>query len=143
MARLTTAQVTRLDKSNPENQRVQAWASVKETQDYAPILIEAEIAADSTGNPTVFTAPYAMRVTDIDVLAYATSGGGTLSPYKNGNLLMCTAIACAVDGVKTRMSAGAVVANRAYLTLAAGDTITVDAANAADRGVISFWARRI
>jgi len=56
---------------------------------------------------------------------------------------MCTAITCAVDGAVARMAAGAVVANKAFLILATGDTVNVIAAGAGDRGIVTFLAVRI
>lgn len=134
----TTAEATRLDKSNPELERTGAFNRVK----YAPVIFQYKIEADATGAPTAFVAPFPMEISDITVLAQATVGGGTVTPQKGADA-MCTAIACATDGAMTRMSAGAVVANKARLILAAGDLVKVDAANAGDRGIVTFLGYRI
>ena len=140
MAILTAAQATRLDKSNPEFERSTPFADLKETQAYAPVVITYEVAADSTGAPTAFTAPFAMQILDIIVQCKATVGGGTITPQK-GSDAMCTAIACATDGAVTRMSAG--VTTPARLVLASGDLVKVDAANAGDRGLVTFIGKRL
>jgi hypothetical protein len=54
---------------------------------------------------------------------------------------MCTAIACATDGTVIHMSAG--TTTETNLVLAAGDTVNVDAANAADRGIVTFIGIRV
>lgn len=142
MSRLTAIQAAKIDRMNPDAQAAQLGSSVKETQDYAPVIIGFDITADATGAPTAFVAPFAMRIVDIIVWAKATEGGGAITPLK-GSDAMCTAIACATDGAVTHMSAGAVVANAARLTLAAGDVVKVDAANAADRGTVTFIGIRV
>lgn len=142
MSRLTENQAKKIDVMNPDAQVAQLGSSLKETQDYAPVIISYDITADATGAPTAFTAPFAMRIVDIIVWAKATVGGGAITPQK-GSDAMCTAIACATDGAVTHMSAGAVVANAARLTLAAGDVVKVDAANAGDRGTVTFVGIRV
>ncbi len=142
MSRLTENQAKKIDVMNPDAQAAQLGSSLKETQDYAPVIISYDITADATDAPTAFVAPFAMRIVDIIVWAKATVGGGAITPQK-GSDAMCTAIACAADGAVTHMSAGAVVANAARLTLAAGDAVKVDAANAADRGTVTFIGIRV
>lgn len=53
---------------------------------------------------------------------------------------MCTAIACAVDGVVTHMSAGA---DDTKLLLPKGTYVKVDASAADVRGRITFIAERV
>jgi hypothetical protein len=142
MARLTANQAEKINRMNPDAQAAALGSSVKETQDYAPVVISYDIEADATDAPTAFTAPFAMRIVDIIVWAKATVGGGAITPQK-GSDAMCTAIACATNGAVTHMSAGAVVANAARLTLAAGDAVKVDAANAGDRGTVTFIGQRL
>src|SRR5512133_2831233 len=100
MAMFSSTETARLDDSNPEFERAGAFARLA----YSPVLITYSVAADSTGNPVAFTAPFAMRIVDIIVEAQATSGGATLT-FTNGASAMCTAIACAADGAVTHMSA--------------------------------------
>ncbi len=142
MSRLTAVQAEKINRMNGDAQAAQLGSSLKETQDYAPVIFEYNVTADATGAPTAFTAPFAMRIVDIIVWAKATVEGGAITPLK-GSDAMCTAIACATDGAVTHMSAGAVVANAARLTLAAGDVVKVDAANADDRGTVTFIGIRV
>lgn len=114
--------------------------AIDELINYAPVAISYEVSADATGAPTAFIAPFAMRIIDIIVQAKATVGGGSITPLK-GDDAMCTAIACATDGNVSRMVAGATTPAR--LVLAAGDTVKVDAANAGDRGTVTFLAVRV
>lgn len=115
---------------------------LNELNQYSPVIVEYAVAADRTAAVQAFVAPFPMRITRIDVLAQASSGGGTITPRKATNA-MCTAITCAVDGVVASMAAGAVVANAAYLILAKGDVVNVIAANAADRGIVTFYGVRV
>jgi hypothetical protein len=113
-----------------------------ETNAYGPVVFKFAITVDSTVAKAAFVAPFAMQILDITVLAQATSGGGTVTPRK-GVDAMCTAIGMATDGTVTRFAAGAVVANAARLTLAAGDTVNIITAGAADRGIITFTGVRV
>ena len=141
MARITSTEAGILNNMNPAGQRVALGDSLKETQDYAPVIFSYEVAADATGNPVAFTAPFAMRIVDIIVQATATSSSGSLLPAKNTSSAMCTAIACATDGAVVHMSAG--TTTEANLVLAAGDTVNLDANGATDRGIVTFIGIRI
>lgn len=141
MAVLTSAQAVIVNKMNPAAEKVALGTSLKESQDYQVVGFSYTVAADATGNPTAFTAPFAMRIVDVIVQATATSASGTILPYKNGTGAMCTAIACATDGAVTHMSAG--TTTEANLVLAAADTVTVDANGANDRGIVTFIAVRV
>lgn len=142
MSILSAIQAAIVDKMLPDSQKVKLGESIRETQLYAPVIFRHKVTADATGAPTAFVAPFAMEIAEVIVQAQATVGGGTITPLK-GTDAMCTAIACAVDGAITYMSAGAVVANAARLILAAGDVVKVDAANAGDRGIITFIGARL
>lgn len=91
---------------------------------YGPVVFTYAVAADATTALTAFTAPFAFRVLDIIVKANATNASGTLVPQK-GATALCTGITCATDGAVSRLSAGAVTANDANLTFAAGDLFKV------------------
>ena len=106
----------------------------------APVIFEYSITADaSDGDLTAFTAPFAMRLTDITVRATATSSQGTVTP-KKGTDAMCTAITCATDKAVTSWSAGV---EAAHILLAAGDVVNVETNGAADRGVVAFTGARL
>jgi len=124
-----------LNNTSPDAQRVRLGDCVA----YAPVIFAYAITADATGNPTAFTAPFAMQIDDIHVIATATSGGGTVIP-KKGTDAICTEIACATDGALARMAAGV---DDTKLVLAAGDTVGVDANGAADRGIVVFIGHRL
>lgn len=144
MSILTAIQAAIVNKMHPDAQKVALGDSIRETQRYAPVAINYEIAADATGAPTAFTAPFAMDIVDIIVQARATSSAATVSPINagtgSGTDIMCTAIACATDGVVSHMAAGA---DDAQLRLEAGDVIKVDASAAAVRALITFVGVRV
>lgn len=107
--------------------------------------LDRSAAAFSAAPVAVFTAPYAMRIDDVIVNAQATEGSGTVT-VMNGSDQICTAIACDTDGAVTHMSAGAVVANKARLVLAAGDIVNVqaDGGTAANiRGIVTVLGHRV
>lgn len=91
---------------------------------YGPVVFTYTVAADATTAVTAFTAPFAFRVLDIIVKANATNASGTLVPQK-GATALCTGITCAADGAVSRLAAGAVTANDANLTFAAGDLFKI------------------
>jgi hypothetical protein len=145
MARLTATQAEIINNMNPTAQAVSLGTSLKEDQDYGVIAIQAAVTANASTAIVSFVAPYAMLIFDIIVRATVTEGSGTLQPLKGTNA-MCTAIACATDGTVSRLAAGAVVANDARLTLAAGDTVNILAAGgtaANIRGIVTYLAIRI
>jgi predicted dinucleotide-utilizing enzyme len=135
MAMFSSTETARLDDSNPEFERVGAFARLA----YSPVLITYSVAADSTGNPVAFTAPFAMRIVDIIVEAQANSAEATLA-FTNGASAMCAAIACAADGAVTHMSAGA---DDTKLLLASGAVVSVDASAADVRGLITFIGYKV
>lgn len=124
------------------NQPKTANQQINDLNQYGGVTIKYDIVADATGTLAAFVAPFPMQILDIHVIAQATSGGGTVTP-KKGTDAMCTAIACATDGAIARLAAGAVVANKAFLILAAGDTVNVTTAGAADRGIVVFQGVRV
>ena len=134
---MTTAQATRLDKSNPEFQRATPFARVQSQEAYGLVVLTKAITADATGEVAV-DIPFAVEVIDVIVQARATVGGGTMT-LKKGATAITNAIVCAVDTTITR--AGTI--DDAQSTLAAGDTVTIDAANAGDRALVSILCRRL
>ena len=138
MNQLTAVEAKRLDRSNPELERVSAFQKINERQTGGVVAftLDKSDAAFSEAAVAVFTAPYAMRIIDVIVTACATEGSGTAKIMK-GTDEICTAITCAADGAVTHMSAGAVVAN---MVLAAGDVINAQAAGGTAtkiRGIIT------
>ena len=107
--------------------------------------LDRSATAFSAATAAVFTAPYAMRIDEVIVNAQATEGSGVVTVRK-GSDAICTAIACDTDGAVVRMSAGAVVANKARLVLAAGDVISAQASGGTAtniRGIITVMGHRI
>ena len=138
MNQLTAVEAKRLDRSNPELERVSAFQKINERQTGGVVAftLDKSAAAFSEEAVEVFTAPYAMRIIDVIVTACVTEGSGTAKIMK-GTDEICTAIACAADGTVTHMSAGA---NKARMVLAAGDVIKAQAAGgtaANIRGIIT------
>lgn len=131
----------KLNDMHPTFQELKAGDAIA----YAPVCITYNANSDHSAAKDAFVAPFAMRIVDIIVKANATNALGTLVPQK-GTDAMCTGITCAADGAVSRLADGAVVANDARLTLAAGDTVKVlssggTAANT--RGFVTFVAVRV
>lgn len=95
------------------------------------------IEADATSEKSV-PIPFACEVVDVIVQARATSGGGTAT-LKKGSNAISDAIAMATDKAITR--AGSI--DDAYSTLAEGDAVSVDAAGANDRGLVTILVRKL
>ena len=128
MNQLSAVEAKRIDRSNPELERVSAFQKINERQTggVTAYTLDKSAAAFSAAAVAVFTVPYAMRIIDVIVTACATEENGAFTVYK-GTDAIGTAIACAADGAVTHMSAGAVVANKARMVLAAGDVINAQA----------------
>jgi hypothetical protein len=109
---------------------------------YSPVIVTYDVASDHSTAKPAFVAPFPMRIVDIIVAAQATSGSGSITPRK-GTDAMCTAIGCATDGAVARFAAGAVVANKAFMVLAKGDTVNVIANGSTDRGIVTFIGVRV
>ena len=129
MNMLTSNEIARLDGANPEFERATPFAKMADgfTGNLVSFTLDKSAAAFSAAAAEVFTAPYAMRVVDAIALAQADSASGTVKVMK-GTDEICTALVCAVNGVPSHIAAGAIVANKARLVLAAGDKINVQAA---------------
>ena len=141
MNQLTAVEAKRLDRSNPELERVSAFQKINERQTGGVVAftLDKSAAAFSEEAVAVFTAPYAMRIIDVIVTGCADMESGTAKIMKGADEI-CTAIACAANGAVTHMSAGAVVDNKARMVLAAGDVINAQAAGGTAtsiRGIIT------
>ena len=95
------------------------------------------IDADATGEKAV-PIPFKCEVIDVIVQCRAASGGGTAT-LKKGSTAITDAIIMAVDKVITR--AGTI--DDAQSSLNEGDAVSVDCANAADRGLVTLLVRRV
>lgn len=128
MNQLTAVEAKRLDRSNPELERVSAFQKINERQTGGVVAftLDKSDGAFNTEAVAVFTAPYAMRIIDVIVTACATEANGAVTVYK-GTDAIGAAIACADDGAVTHISAGVAVANKAHMVLAAGDVIKAQA----------------
>jgi len=124
MNQLTAVEAKRIDRSNPELERVSAFQKINERQTGSVVAytLDKSAAAFNAAAVAVFTVPYAMRIIDVIVTACATEENGAVTVYK-GTDAIGTAIACAADGAVTHISAGVVVANKARMVLAAGDVV--------------------
>lgn len=147
MNMLTSNEVARLDGANPEFERATPFAKMADgfAGNLVSFTLDKSAGAFNAAAVPVFTAPYAMRIIDVIVNAQATEGSGTAQILK-GTDQICTAIACAADGAVTHMSAGALVANKARLVLAAGDVVKALAAGgtaANIRGIITVVGQRL
>lgn len=145
MTKLSTVLADIINRFHPDAQRVSLGSHMKEMQDTGLVAFTYAVASDHSTAKDAFVAPFAMRIVDVIVKANATNASGTLVPQKGADA-MCTGITCAADGAVSRLAAGAVVANDARLSLAAGDTVKVlssggTAANT--RGHVTFLAVRL
>lgn len=143
--RITAIEAEKITRMHPDAQAIGLGAKVKDIQDYAPVAITFAITADATGEPVAFTAPFAMEIVDVIVQARAAATGQTVTPINAGPAgsatdAMCTAIACAADGVVAHMAAGAAATK---LRLAAGDIVKVNASANTVRGLVTFLAVRV
>jgi len=96
-----------------------------------------EITADATSEKTV-PIPFKCEVIDVIVQARATSGGGTAT-LKKGSTAITDAIVMATD--KAIVRAGTI--DDAQSSLNEGDAVSVDAAGANDRGLVTILVRRV
>ena len=140
MNQLTAVEAKRLDRSNPELERVSAFQKINERQTGGVVAftLDKSAAPFNAAKVPVFTAPYAMRIIDVIVTACATEANGAVTVYKGDNAIG-DAIACAADGAVTHISAG--VENKARMVLAAGDVVnaqvTAGTTPANVRGIIT------
>jgi hypothetical protein len=129
MAVFSTTARDILDKSSlPEFQAQQLGTALYEQGTGQLVAFTRDnTAAFNAAAVPVFTAPFAMQIVNVIVEAHATEGSGTVKVMKAADDI-CTAIACAADGVVSQMSAGASNATKARRTLAAGDIVNIQAA---------------
>ena len=142
MNQLTAVEAKRLDRSNPELERVSAFQKINERQTGGVVAftLDKSAAAFNTAKVPVFTAPFAMRIIDAIVTGCATETNGAVTVYK-GTDAIGDAITCAVDGAVTHLSAGVEVANKARMVLAAGDVVNAQVTGGSDatkvRGIVT------
>lgn len=119
--------------------------TANQTLNLAPVIFSYEVAADATTAVTAFVAPADIYVVDVIVEARATSSAATMSILNAGTAgsgtdAMCTAIACAADGVVSHMSAGA---DDTKLLLPKGTYVKLDASAADVRARVTFIGIRV
>lgn len=134
----TSDQAIRINKMSPAAERDGLGDEVKRLGDtgaFQGITLVCNVVADATGGKAV-PIPYAMEVLDVCTQCRAANANGTMK-IKKGASDITDAMICAVDKVVTR--AGTI--DDAQSTLAAGDTVTVVAAQAGDRGLITIFGR--
>jgi hypothetical protein len=104
-----------------------------------PVVIEFDVTADASSGIKIFDAnlPDKIEIVDVVIKCKATSAGGTLK-ITDGTNDISNAVVCATDDAVTR--AGSIA--DAYATLSEGATLSVVAAQAADRGKIFIYATR-
>ena len=148
---LTATERTKIDRMNPASQEIGLGTEIGDTQDDVAVLtargavvFEKTIDASAAMTPRLaFTAPFAMRITDVIVRATANDTDGTLVPKKGTNA-MCAGIPCAAAGTVSHMAADA---NGTYLTLDTGDEVNLQTgagtAQGSIRGVVTFEGIRL
>jgi hypothetical protein len=146
MAALTSDQGYRLDKSDPEFERVGLGAEVSILGNYSPVFFQFAVTADATTALAAFTAPFAMRV---DFVVANTTVGEASNTWTiaKGTDVMFTALTATSDGLVSYSIAGATAATAANRILAAGDVVKVGAAGGSNganqRGIITFIGHRV
>lgn len=95
------------------------------------------IDADATGEKAV-PIPFRCEVIDVIAQAKAAQSGGTVT-LKKGTTAITDAMVFTVDKTITR--AGTI--DDSVSTLNEGDAVSVDCANAEDRGFVSILVRRL
>jgi hypothetical protein len=134
---IDTIEEGELNRMSPDAQSAQLGTELKYESDYGIYALYCSVTADATSEKAI-TIPFACEVLDVIVQCRAANSGGTMT-LKKGSTAITDAIICAVDKVITR--AGTI--DDAQSTLAAGDTVTVDANGASDRGLVTVIVRRI
>jgi hypothetical protein len=105
---------------------------------YAPVAFSYDqTAAANAAAQTMFTAPFAMRITD--VLVEGKNAEAAVVTVRKNTDAICTAITAA-DGALIHMTAGVVAAR---LVLAAGDIVTMQTGNAASLSRVTVIGIRI
>ncbi len=137
---LTAQTADKINRFNPTAEEVQLGSEILATQtgQVFNYFLDLSATAFNTAAKTIFTAPFAMRIIRVNALAMAT--GSYTVTFDNGTTAIAE-VACAVDGTLT--SAGAAVAAKATMVLAEGDTVTVQASDAAVRGIMSVDCVRL
>jgi hypothetical protein len=148
MNMITAVEAKRIDRSNPELERVSAFQKIQEGfggSVLAFTLDKSEAAFNAAAVP-VFTAPFAMRIIDVIVTGQAAQTDGAVTVYKGTNAIG-TAIACAVDGTVSHLAAGVAVANKALMVLDAGDVVNAQVTAGTDatkvRGIVTVVCQRL
>jgi hypothetical protein len=148
MDMLTAVEAKRIDRSNPELERVSAFQKIQEGfgGSVLAFTLDKSAAAFNAAAVPVFTAPFAMRIIDVIVTGQAAQTNGAVTVYK-GTDAIGTAIACAADGTVSHLAAGVAVVNKARMVLAAGDVVNakVTAGTEADkvRGIVTVVCQRL
>jgi len=96
-----------------------------------------EITADATAEKTI-PIPFKCEVIDVIAQAKAAEGGGNVT-LKKGSTAITNAMVFTVDKTITR--AGTI--DDAVSSLNEGDVVSVDCANAGDRGFVTILVRRV
>jgi hypothetical protein len=148
MNQLTAVEAKRIDRSNPELERVSAFQKIQEGMggNVVAYTLDRSAAPFSAAAALVFTAPYAMRIIDVIVTGQVTETNGAVTVSK-GTDAIGTAIACAADGTVSHLAAGVAVANKARMVLAAGDVVNAQVTAGTDatkvRGIVTVVCQRL
>ena len=138
---MTAIEAEKINRFNPTAEEVKLGSEILATQTGQAFsyFLDLSATAFNTEAKTIFTAPFAMRIIRLNALAMATEDNATVT-FDKGTTEIAT-LACAADGTLT--SAGAAVAVKGGLVLAAGDTVTVQANADGARGIMSVDCVRL
>jgi len=138
---MTSTQAEKINRFNPTAEEVKLGSEILATQTGQAFsyFLDLSATAFDTEAKTIFTAPFAMRIIRLNALAMATVADAKVTFAKGTTAI--ASVACAADGTLT--SAGAAVADKAGLVLAAGDTVTVKSSASGVRGIMSVDCVRL
>lgn len=148
MDMLTAVEAKRIDRSNPELERVSVFQKIQEGFGGSVLAFTLDKSAGpfNAAAVPVFTAPFAMRIIDVIVTGQAAQTDGAVTVSK-GTDAIGTAIACAVDGTVSHLAAGVAAANKALMVLAAGDVVKAQVTAGTDatlvRGIVTVVCQRL
>ena len=136
---LTAAQVTRLNRSNPEFQRAQPFTIIASDEQYGMVRVAINVTTDLSSRGREVIVPFAFEILDVTVQARANQNGGTFYMRANDDRDLFDGITCAVDKTITR----APTINPSAALVSAGSSIWVDADGGGERGLITIYGRRL
>lgn len=144
---MTATEALRLDNSNPELERVGAFADVQKSMAAGLVVLKYEVDSDHSTAKVGFTATFPMEVVTVIAHTWVGEASNTFTVLKAGSDAVCTALVATSAGLVSYAVAGATSATEANRILAVGETIEIGAAGGSNgddqRGVIYLIGKRL